>query len=151
MIANLISTNVLSYKFSDKNSSYVDALLIDISRTANQYLLPEVCCTKVIQKRETGSRFKPLHLIKVTQPLVQVDATLEPQRLFIYYYFFLLYNGKYHKSQNTIELTKVIINITSWPFGPCQASRSMSKGPQGMSLAGNAAVSAAAAVAVTAS
>ena len=39
---------------------------------------------------------------------------------------------------------------TSWPFGPGYAARSMFKGPQGMSLAGNAPAAAAAATAAVA-
>ena len=78
----------LSSKFEDKSSS---CILVQVGYLSVQvyhgllicYLLPtQVYCTKTIQRGQTDSRFNPLHLFTVTQPLVQVGATLEPQWLF---------------------------------------------------------------------
>ena len=75
-------------------------------RTVNWYLLPKVCCTKPIQKWQYDSRLKPLHLITVTQPLVQVDATLEPWR-----FFFIIYlKIHFEKSQKPFNVNKYCSN-----------------------------------------
>ena len=50
-----------------------------------------------------------------------------------------------------LELINIFFIIyTSWPFGPVKVARSVFKGPQGMSLAGNAAAAAAAAASAAA-